>query len=164
MLAFRFFVRETADSHYTEINMEINNDSDLFFVYVCRMDQKRFQKVKKQQGINFPFSHLLAMLVKQLQLCDKQISQYAAIFYLNPNASPRLDFIQNIEYKRIQLISFEFEELPEELLKDYITYRFTKLKKSNELIVTKIKTIIGEVKLKNPKLLKTILNTKDKLL
>lgn len=42
MLAFRFFVRETADSQYTEINMEINNDSDLFFVYVCRIDQKRF--------------------------------------------------------------------------------------------------------------------------
>jgi hypothetical protein len=55
------------------------------------------------------------------------------------------------------LISFEFEELPEELLRDYITYRFTKLKKNNELIVTKIKTVIAEVKVKNPKLLKSIL-------
>lgn len=43
------------------------------------------------------------------------------------------------------------------MLKEYTTYRFTKLKKTNELIVTKIKTVIGEVKVKNPKLLKTIL-------
>lgn len=89
--------------------MEINNDSNLFFVYICKMDQKKFEKIKKQQGINFPFSNLLSMLVKQLELCDKQLNQYAAIFYLNPNSNPRLDFIENIEYKRIELISFEFE-------------------------------------------------------
>ena len=47
------------------------------------------------------------MLVKQLELCDKQLNQYSAIFYLNSNANPRLDFIENIEYKRIELISFE---------------------------------------------------------
>ena len=46
--------------------MEMNNDSNLFFVYLCKTDQKRFEKIKKQQGINFPFTHLLSMLVKQL--------------------------------------------------------------------------------------------------
>lgn len=66
MLSFRFLIRENADSQYTELHMEINNDSDLFFVYLCKMDQKRFDKIKKQQGINFPFSNLLSMLVKQL--------------------------------------------------------------------------------------------------
>lgn len=66
MLTFRFLIRENADSQYTELHMEMNNDSNLFFVYLCKTDQKRFEKLKKQQSINFPFTHLLSMLVKQL--------------------------------------------------------------------------------------------------
>ncbi len=66
MLCFRFLIRENADSQYTELHLEINNENDLFFVYISKMDQKRFDKIKKQQSINFPFSHLLSMLVKQL--------------------------------------------------------------------------------------------------
>jgi len=49
--------------------------------------------MKKQQGLNFPYNNLLTMLVKQLELCDKQLNQYNAIFYLNPNSNPRLHFI-----------------------------------------------------------------------
>jgi hypothetical protein len=53
------------------------------------------------QNLNFGFQSLLQMLIKQINLCDKNINQYSAVFYLNKISSHRLDFIENIEYKRI---------------------------------------------------------------
>ena len=71
------------------------------------------------------------MLIKQLTLCDKNLNQYSAVFYINKISLHRLDLIENIEYKRIELISLDFEELDSESIKNYVTYRFTKMKTKN---------------------------------
>ena len=41
MINFRFFIRETGDT-YGDLHMEINNDSDIFFTYVSKIDERKF--------------------------------------------------------------------------------------------------------------------------
>jgi len=65
------------------------------------MDDKAFEKIRKNQHLNFPFSSLIQMLIKQIQLCQKNINQYNAVLFLNKISSHRLDLLENIEYKRI---------------------------------------------------------------
>ena len=92
------------------------------------------------------------MLVKQINLCQKQINQYSAVLVLNKISSHRLDFLENIEYKRIELLSLEFEDLDEEAIKNYVTFRFTKVKMSRQIIEKKLKDVMSMTKLKNQNL------------
>ena len=116
------------------------------------MDDKAFEKIRKNQHLNFPFSSLIQMLIKQIQLCQKNINQYNAVLFLNKISSHRLDLLENIEYKRIQLLSLEFDELDEEGIKNYVTFRFTKIKMNKQIIQKKLTDVISMTKLKNQSL------------
>ena len=124
----------------------------MFKVYVCKLDEKSFDKIRKTQHLNFNFQQLIPMLVKQINLCQKQINQYSAVLVLNKISSHRLDFLENIEYKRIELLSLEFEDLDEEAIKNYVTFRFTKVKMSRQIIEKKLKDVMSMTKLKNQNL------------
>lgn len=92
------------------------------------------------------------MLVKQINMCQKQMNQYSAVLQLNKISAHRLDLLENIEYKRIELLSLEFEELDEESVKNYVTFRFTKIKMNKQIIEKKLKDVMCMTKLKNQNL------------
>ena len=60
------------------------------------MDDKKFDKIKKNQQLNFGFSNLLGMLVKQLNLCLKEMDKYSCVFYINQISNHRLDIYENL--------------------------------------------------------------------
>ena len=72
---------------------------------MCRIDEKKFERIRKTQHLNFGFQNLLGMLIKQVQLCQKSLNQFSAVFYINRVSAHRLDLLENIEYKRIELLS-----------------------------------------------------------
>jgi hypothetical protein len=121
-------------------------------VFVCRLDDKGFDRIRKIQHLNFPFTSLVPMLIKQVQLCLKNVNQYSAVLTLNKISAHRLDLLENIEYKRIELLSLEFEELEEEAIKSYVTFRFTKVKMNKQIIQKKLADVISMTKLKNQSL------------
>jgi hypothetical protein len=121
-------------------------------VFVCRLDDKGFDRIRKIQNLNFPFTSLVPMLIKQVQLCLKNVNQYSAVLTLNKISAHRLDLLENIEYKRIELLSLEFEELEEEAIKSYVTFRFTKVKMNKQIIQKKLADVISMTKLKNQSL------------
>lgn len=51
------------------------------------------------------------------------------------------------------LLSLDFKELGEEDIKNYITYRFTKIKMNKQIVSKKIKDVMALLKIKNPQLL-----------
>lgn len=132
--------------------MELSSEEDLFKVYLCHIDEKGFDKIRKGQHLNFPFPSLIPMLIKQIQLCQKNVDQYSAVLYFNKISSHRLDLLENIEYKRIELLSLDFEELDEECIKNYVTFRFTKVKMNKQIIQKKLTDVISMTKLKNQSL------------
>lgn len=67
-----------------------------------------------------------------------------------------------MEYKRIILLSLEFHDLDEELLKNYVIYRFTKIKMNKQIINKKLKDVFALLKIKNPQILME-LDKKEKL-
>ena len=65
----------------------------------------------------------------------------------------RLDFIQNMEYKFLELFSIDFMASNEETIRQSITYRYNCLKAKYMLVESKLKDINVLIKLKNPSLL-----------
>lgn len=125
-------------------------------VYESRLDAKKFERIKKVQSLNFNFSSFLSMLIKLLGYCDKFPMQYTCVLYISQTSSHRFTILENMEYKKIQLLGLDFFPVDEEFNREYLSYRFSALKARNLRLVQSTKEMIGLVKLKNPNLLQTI--------
>lgn len=81
---------------------------------------------------------------------------------MQKEGTARLDFIQNIEYKFIELLSIDFINSPDDTVRKQISYRYNLLKSKVVLMQDRINTINNIVKLKNPSLLMQIQKTPAK--
>ena len=72
---------------------------------------------------------------------------------MQKDGSARLDFIQNIEYKFIELLSLEFANSPDDVVRRQIAYRYNAQKTKLSLLQDRINSISNLIKLKNPSLL-----------
>lgn len=125
-------------------------------VFECKVDERKFERIRKMQSLNFNYNSLLGMLTKQLNLCDKYPEQYLLVLYLNHSCSHQLTFVENIEYKSIELLSLAFDPINADLKKQYLLYRFTVLKAKNQKVEQNTNEMLAMVKLKNQNLLQTI--------
>jgi hypothetical protein len=76
-----------------------------------------------------------------------------SVFIMQSDGNARLDFIQNIEYKFIELLSCDFLASPEESVRQQITYRYNSSKSKLALMQARLQDINALVKIKNPSLL-----------
>ena len=67
-----------------------------------------------------------------------------------------LEFLQDTEYRRVELLKIELEACDEETLKNMITYRISSTKQKTVLMQERLKDIMTIVKDKNPILLQEI--------
>ena len=82
---------------------------------------------------------------------------------MQKEGTARLDFIQNIEYKFIELMSLDFVNSPDDVVRKQISFRYNALKSKLQLMKDRIETINNIVKIKNPSLLLQIQKTPGKL-
>ena len=68
------------------------------------------------------------VLVKMLNSCIKEPHSFLAVFIMQRDGTAWLDFIQNMEYKFVELLSCDFEASSEETVRQQITYRYNAVK------------------------------------
>ena len=88
---------------------------------------------------------------------------YIAVFIIQKEGIARLDFIQNIKYKFIELLSIDFVNSPDDSVRKQISYRYNALRTKLELMQNRIVAISNIVKIKNPSLLLQIQKAPAKL-
>jgi len=93
------------------------------------------------------------VLIRMLNACIKQPHSHLAVFVMKADVDARLDFIQNMEYKFVELMSCHFIRSPEEIVQHQITYRYNAMKTRVGLMENRLRDVNNLVKLKNPSLL-----------
>ena len=93
------------------------------------------------------------VLIKMLNSCIKEPHSFLAVFIMARDGRATLDFIQNIEYKFIELLSLEFQASPEETIRQSITYRYNSVKSKLALMTARLSDVNNMVKVKSPSLL-----------
>jgi len=88
---------------------------------------------------------------------------FIAVFIMQKEGTARLDFIQNIEYKFIELLSLDFVNSADDTVRKQISFRYNAIKSKLTLMHERINTINNIVKIKNPSLLLQIQKTPGKL-
>ena len=63
------------------------------------------------------------MMIKMLNACIKDGNSHLAVFLMHQDGSARLDFIQNMEYKFVELLSCHFIPSPEDVIRRQVHTR-----------------------------------------
>lgn len=63
------------------------------------------------------FADYVNIIIKMVNSCIKEPHSFLAVFIMNRDGTAKLDFIQNIEYKFIELLSCDFLASPEDVVR-----------------------------------------------
>ena len=127
------------------------------------IDEETFKLMQENQKLTASYRELISFLKKLLNNCINDPQTYIAVFIMQKEGSARLDFIQNIEYKYIELLSLDFVNSPDETIRKQINYKYNAVRTKLELVQNRIKAISNIVKVKNPSLLLQIQKAPAKL-
>ena len=141
------------DSNPRHVKVELTSENDLFFHYIHTLDETSFRRMQESQKLMIEFSELPTILVRMLNACIKEPHSFLAVFIMHRDGRARLDFIQNIEYKFIELLSLDFVASSEEMVRQQITYRYNSVKSKLAILQARLQDISALVKVKNPSLL-----------
>eukprot|EP00347_Sterkiella_histriomuscorum_P007159 403350037 len=139
------------------IKMEMTSESDIFFLYKNITNEDKFRVIQEQQALSLEFTDFSAMLMKILQNCQKPQTTFITIFTLdNEEKKGYLEFYQDTEFRRVEMLRIEFEEADEDTIKNHITYRLTSIRQKTTLMQERIKDVMAIVEEKNPMLVSEI--------
>ncbi|OMJ90010.1 hypothetical protein SteCoe_7687 [Stentor coeruleus] len=141
------------DSNPRHIKLELTSENDIFFHYINSIDEAAFNNIQQSQKLMIEFSELPTILVRMLNACIKEPHSFLAVLVMHRDGRARLDFIQNIEYKFIELLSLDFVATSEELVRQQITFRYNTVKSKTAVLQARLQDISALVKVKNPSLL-----------
>eukprot|EP00638_Chattonella_subsalsa_P005567 CAMPEP_0117755376 /NCGR_PEP_ID=MMETSP0947-20121206/13413_1 /TAXON_ID=44440 /ORGANISM="Chattonella subsalsa, Strain CCMP2191" /LENGTH=227 /DNA_ID=CAMNT_0005574695 /DNA_START=237 /DNA_END=920 /DNA_ORIENTATION=- len=141
------------DDSPASVRVEVSSEADLFFHYTHQLDTSGFQVVQEQQRLMVDFPDYPNVLIRMLNNCIKEPHSHLAVFVMQRDVSARLDFIQNMEYKFVELMTCHFARSAEEVVQHQITYRYNSMKSKLALMQSRMQEVNNLVKMKNPSLL-----------
>lgn len=141
------------DESPSSIRLELSSESDLFFHYNHTIDEHDFQMVQEQQKLVVAFHEYPNILIRMLNNCIREPHTHLAIFIIKGDEEARLDFIQNMEYKFVELVSCTCLRSSEDMIQKQITYRYNSMKQKLAVMQSRLHEINNLVKMKNPSLL-----------
>ena len=147
----------------SQIRIEWSCENDLFFHFTSDVDEETFKVMQDNQKLCIQFNEYSNLTKRLLNNCINEPQSYIAVFIMQKEGTARLDFIQNIEYKFMELLSIDFVNSPDDTVRRQIAYRYNALRSKLELMQNRIQTISNIVKLKNPSLLLQIQKAPSKL-
>jgi hypothetical protein len=150
------------DSNPQHVKLELTSENDLFFHYLHTVDESSFRNMQETQKLMIEFVEYPSILIRMLNSCIKEPHSFLAVFIMRRDGQARLDFIQNIEYKFIELLSCDFVASTEELVRQQITYRYNAVKSKLALLQARLQDVNALVKVKNPSLLLQIQKNNSK--
>lgn len=78
---------------------------------------------------------------------------FLGVFIMQRDGNSRLELIQNVEYKFIELLSADFTASAEDLVRQHISFRYSSLKQKVGFMQGRLQEINNLIKVKNPSLL-----------
>ncbi|CAD8176502.1 unnamed protein product [Paramecium pentaurelia] len=138
---------------FENLKIELTSETDLFFNYIAIIDKENFKKIKEEQKLTIEYPQFLQMLIKLLNSSHKEPNHFFCVFFMQQDGSAKLDFIENLEYKFMEMLTLEFSCATEETIRQNVSFRYNFMKAKLQFVQNKLNDITSLIKLKNPSLL-----------
>lgn len=137
----------------TAVRVELSSEGDLFFHYTHTADERAFRAVRDEQRLMIEFSDYPNVLARSLNAAIKEPHTHLAVFIMNRDGAARLDFIQNLDYKFVELLSVTFGRSAEDAVRKHIAFRYNAMRTKVAVTAARLGEITAIIKAKNPSLL-----------
>lgn len=111
-----------------KVKLEISSDNDLFLHYTHLSDEAAFKELSQQQHLLVDLVEYPAVIMKMANSAIREPHLCVAVILLKEDGSATLSFVQNMEYKFVELLTLKFNQSPEDLIRQSISFRFHVLK------------------------------------
>lgn len=136
------------ENSVTSLRVELSSEADLFFHYSCVINNLGFSQLREDQKLTCEFREFAQTLLKMLNRCIKEPHTYLAVLLLARDGSATLEFIQNMEYKFVDLLVLPFRESPEHLVRQHITYRYNAIRSRLAIMTAKMQDVNALLRVK----------------
>ena len=150
------------ENNINQIRIELSCENDLFFHFTSVIDEETFKLMQENQKLTVNFGEFCNLLKRLFNNCINEPQSYISVFIMQKEGTGRLDFIQNIEYKFIELLSIDFVNSPDDTVRKQIGFRYNALRTKMEMMQERIIAINNIIKIKNPSLIHQINKTPAK--
>ncbi|KAL0481774.1 hypothetical protein AKO1_012437 [Acrasis kona] len=134
------------DTQLYDCRVELSSEADLFFHFTHSCNRDQYSALQQQQNLMVDFNSYPKMLAKML-------NSFLSIFVMGRDGKGQLNFVQNMEYKFVELLSLEFDESAEHVIRQQISFRYNSLKSRVAIMQARLQDVNSLVKLKSPSLL-----------
>ena len=135
------------------LKLELTSEADLFFHYSTIETIDTFSALKENQQLTLKFEGFIGLLIKLLNSLQKSSKKNFGILQLYSDGSAKFNFLQNLHYKYIDLLSLNLKSSNDEIIRESITYRYNIVKAKIMYLQTNFKQFSSVVKTKNPGLI-----------
>ena len=132
------------------IKVELTSEADLFFHYTCMVTPESFAELRDLQQLNVGFDAFIGLLIRMFNNVHKEPHVFFSIQQLQKDGKGKMDFIQNLEYKYVDLVSIEFETTPQEIIREAIPFKYNSVKAKMIFLQNRMKEFTSLIKTKNP--------------
>jgi len=87
------------------------------------VDEASFLWIQEQQKLTISMEDYLPVVVRMLNACISSPGSHLGLFVLQRSGRAHLDFIQNTEFKFVELLSVAFVASDDETVRRSITHR-----------------------------------------
>ncbi len=137
------------DSSITALRVELSSESDLFFHHSCVINSLGFNQLREDQKLMCDFREFSTTLLKMFNRCIREPQTYLIVLMLQRDGNSTLEFIQNLEYKFVDLLVLPFRESTEVQVRQQITYRYNAIRSRLALMTAKMQDVTALVKVRN---------------
>ncbi|GIL85345.1 hypothetical protein Vretimale_10653 [Volvox reticuliferus] len=152
-------LRQMDGEQVKTIRVELCSESNLFFLYVHELNEQTFKEVQLLQRLMVEFHDYPTVLMRMLNQAIREPHAYMAVFIMYPTGEARLDFIQNMEYKFVELLSCKFVAAAEDLVRLQVSYRYNMVRARLQLMEARLADVSAMVRARDPGLLLQIQRT-----
>ncbi|KAG2387982.1 hypothetical protein C9374_000832 [Naegleria lovaniensis] len=135
------------------VKLELTSEADLFFHFTHSMGRRDFLALQQSQKLMVDFPNYPKMLSKMLNACIKEPESFLCILIMERDGKGHLNFVQNMEYKFVELLSLEIQESPEHIIRQHISFRYNSMRSRVAILNARLQEVSTIIKMKNPSLL-----------
>ena len=122
------------------IKLELTSEEDIFFHYVCELNEEIMNELIQEQGLTIEYKDTLRIIHKLLDDISKHEAR-AVLVLDNVAETANLHFQQDAEFRVDDLLVLTFAESKVDLIKMAISHRINATSQMNMLVQERIRDI-----------------------
>lgn len=139
-----------------EVNLELTSESDMFFNYKHHINPDNFRATQQDHKLLVNLADYPEMLERLLINCADKPQEFICIFTMRRNGWARLDFVQNLKCKFLELLTCDFIISKQDEIRENVMYRYEKSRYDLLVEANKLKEVTAFVKHNCPSVLQKV--------